>query len=68
MQILRMLFKRPQKNSAAGRLTLKRSFFVCLHHSLSTFALYGQNKPEQGLGGLNDLLSMGLLMVLNRKT
>jgi len=41
-----MLLDRLDKKSAIGRLTLKRSFFVCLHHGWSTFASYGQNRPE----------------------
>jgi len=47
MQILRMLLDRPFKKSATRKVTLKRSFFVWLHHVSRTFATYGQNRPEQ---------------------
>ena len=36
------------KKSATRRVTLKRSFFIWLHHASSSFAMYGQNRPEQG--------------------
>jgi len=49
MQILRMLLERPHKNLVTNKLTLKGPFFVCLKHASSSFALYGQTTPEQGL-------------------
>jgi len=36
------------KKSAIGRQTLTLSFVVCLHHSSSSFTIYGRNRPEQG--------------------
>jgi len=49
MQILRMLLNRLLKKSATRRvMTLKRSFFLWLQHASSSFAIYKQNRPEQG--------------------